>query len=57
MGENLKNPATKRRYPRVPGPFYGFYETPETPVLVYDLNVGGGFVNFGDDQPGLLISS
>ena len=24
---------------------------PQTPVLVYDLNLGGGFVNFGDDQP------
>ena len=24
---------------------------PQTPVLVYDLNLGGGFVNFGDEQP------
>ena len=22
-----------------------------TPVLIYDLNLGGGFVDFGDDQP------
>ena len=25
--------------------------SPETPVLVYDLNVGGGFVNFGNAKP------
>ena len=52
MGLEHKQTSTKRRYPRVTGPFYGFYETAQTPVLVYDLNVGGGFVNFGDDQPG-----
>ena len=54
MGQNFEHYSTKRRYPRVTGPFFGFYETPQTPVLVYDLNVGGGFVNFGDDQPGAV---
>jgi len=41
---------SKRRFPRVHGPFFGYYETPQTPVLVYDLNLGGGFVNFGGQQ-------
>lgn len=42
---------TKRRFPRAHGPFYGYYQSPQTPVLVYDLNLGGGFVNFGSDEP------
>jgi hypothetical protein len=41
-----------RRYVRVRGPFDGDHlDTPRTPVLIYDLNLGGGFVNFGDEQP------
>lgn len=52
MGHDLRQHSTKRRFPRVHGPFYGYYETPQkTPVLVYDLNLGGGFVNFGGEQP------
>ena len=51
MGQDLKQHSTKRRFPRVHGPFYGYYEAPQTPVLVYDLNLGGGFVNFGGEQP------
>lgn len=43
--------ATKRRYPRAHGPFDGYYVALRTAVLIYDLNVGGGFVNFGDSQP------
>jgi hypothetical protein len=50
MGQGLGNYPTKRRFPRVHGPFLGYYETPQTPVLVYDLNLGGGFVNFGGTQ-------
>ena len=50
MGRNPTYPS-RRRFPRVAGPFYGYYETPETPILVYELNLGGGFVNFGDEQP------
>jgi len=51
MGQDFEQYSTKRRFPRVHGPFYGYYETPQTPVLVYDLNLGGGFVNFGGEQP------
>jgi hypothetical protein len=51
MGQDLRQNSSKRRFPRVHGPFYGYYETPQTPVLVYDLNLGGGFVNFGGEQP------
>ena len=42
---------TKRRFPRARGPFDGYHVGPQTPVLVYDLNLGGGFVNFGDEPP------
>ena len=45
----IKRPA--RRYPRAHGPFDG-YHLPDTPVLIFDLNLGGGFVNFSDEQPG-----
>ena len=42
----------QRRYVRAPGPFDGYHlGMPETPVLIYDLNLGGGFVNFSDEQP------
>ena len=47
MGQGFSHHSTKRRFPRVHGPFLGYYETPQTPVLVYDLNLGGGLVNFG----------
>ena len=41
-----------RRYPRVHGPFDGDrLGDPRTSILIYDLNLGGGFVNFGDEQP------
>lgn len=34
------------------GPFDGHHlDTPRTEVLVYDLNLGGGFVHFGNEQP------
>jgi hypothetical protein len=51
MGQQLTQYAIKRRFPRVHGPFDGYHVGPQTPVLVYDLNLGGGFVNFGDQQP------
>ena len=53
MGFELKKGFTqKRRYVRVKGPFDGYHlGLPQTPVLVYDLNLGGGFVNFADEQP------
>lgn len=49
MGQ--KRHSTKRRFPRAHGPFDGYHLGPQTPVLVYDLNLGGGFVNFGGEQP------
>lgn len=43
-----------RRYVRVRGPFDGYYRgTSITPVLIYDLNLGGGFVSFGQTQPAI----
>ncbi len=51
MAHEIKNGNT-RRYVRVRGPFDGYHlGTPRTPVLIYDLNLGGGFVNFGGQQP------
>ena len=42
----------RRRYERVTGPFPGRYLGPrKAHVLVYDLNIGGGFINFTDEQP------
>jgi len=36
----------------VRGPFDGDHlDTPRTAVLIYDLNLGGGFVDFGEDRP------
>jgi hypothetical protein len=52
MASEIKNQPT-RRYVRVHGPFDADHlDTPRTSVLVYDLNLGGGFVNFGEgDRP------
>jgi hypothetical protein len=51
MANEIKNPST-RRYVRVRGPFDADHlDTPRTSVLIYDLNLGGGFVNFGADEP------
>ena len=52
MAQEIKSAHSTRRYVRVRGPFDGHHlDTPKTEVLVYDLNLGGGFVNFGDEQP------
>jgi hypothetical protein len=52
MGHELKRISAVRRYTRLKGPFDGYHlGLPQTPVLIYDLNLGGGFVNFGDEQP------
>ena len=40
-----------RRYVRVAGPFDGYHGSPQEPVLIYDLNLGGGFVSFMREQP------
>ena len=51
MRQKRKQYSTKRRFPRAHGPFDGYHLGLHTPVLVYDLNLGGGFVNFGGEQP------
>jgi hypothetical protein len=51
MGHEAHRSSTRRRFPRVHGPFDGYHLGRRTPVLVYDLNLGGGFVNFGSEQP------
>lgn len=41
-----------RRYVRIPGPFEGHHVgPPREPILVYDLNQGGGLVSFIREQP------
>ena len=41
-----------RRYVRALGPFNGFHlGLSKAPVLVFNLNVGGGYVTFTDGQP------
>jgi hypothetical protein len=52
MAYEIKSGSSTRRYVRVRGPFDGYHlGEPRTPVLIYDLNLGGGFVNFGQEQP------
>lgn len=51
MAHGIKSGHSTRRYVRVRGPFDGYNLGTKTPVLIYDLNLGGGFVNFGDEQP------
>ena len=53
MANEIRSTSSTRRYVRVRGPFDADHlDTPRTPVLVYDLNLGGAFVNFGgDDSP------
>jgi hypothetical protein len=41
-----------RRYVRALGPFNGYHlGLHKTSVLIFNLNVGGGFVTFTDEQP------
>ena len=41
-----------RRYVRAVGPFNGYHlGLRKTPILIFNLNLGGGFVNFTDEQP------
>ena len=50
MADHAKTHA--RRYVRAVGPFNGYHlGLRKTPVLIFNLNVGGGFVNFPDEQP------
>ena len=52
MAHEIKSGPSQRRYVRVRGPFDADYLDHDTrPALIYDLNLGGGFVNFSDPQP------
>ncbi len=52
MATHIKNGQSTRRYARVRGPFDGDHlDGAGAPVLIYDLNIGGGFVKFGEDRP------
>ena len=43
---------SSRRYVRALGPFYGYYlGLRKSPVLIFNLNVGGAFVHFSDELP------
>ena len=42
MAKEFEGERTRRRYERVTGPFDGLLEGP---VLIYDLNLGGCYVN------------
>jgi hypothetical protein len=42
MANEFEGGRSRRRYERVTGPFNGLIEDP---VLVYDLNLGGCFIN------------
>ena len=52
MASEIRDLQPTRRYVRVRGPFDADHlDEPRTPVLIYDLNLGGGFVDFGEDRP------
>lgn len=52
MATEIKDGHATRRYVRIHGPFDASHlNAPRTPVLIYDLNLGGGFVAFGEEQP------
>jgi hypothetical protein len=49
MATEIKPLHATRRYVRVRGPFDGDQlDGTSRPVLIYDLNLGGGFVSFSD---------
>ena len=50
MADAAKSNA--RRYVRAVGPFHGYHlGLRKTPILIFNLNVGGGFVTFTDGEP------
>jgi len=52
MGNRRTGTQENRRYLRASGPFDGHHlGYPITPVLIYELNLGGGFVNFPKQAP------
>ena len=48
MADEFDGARSRRRYDRATGPFDGVLDGP---VLVYDLNVGGCFVNSSQQSP------
>ena len=48
MANEFEGERSRRRYERALGPFDGLFEGP---ILIYDLNVGGGFVNSPHQPP------
>ena len=53
MADEAELGRTRRRYERVTGPFDGLLDGP---VLVYDLNLGGCFINTSHQLPGGTLS-
>ena len=52
MRDQFDGHTGRRRYARVTGPFGARHlGQRKTHVIVYDLNLGGGFVKFTDEQP------
>ena len=52
MAQEIRSAYSTRRYVRIRGPFDADHlDLPITPVLIYDLNLGGGFVRFGEERP------
>jgi len=52
MAQEIKSFQSTRRYVRVRGPFDADHlDDPRIPVLIYDLNLGGGFVSFSQAYP------
>lgn len=48
MPDQFEGERSRRRYERATGPFDGLLDTP---VLIYDLNPGGCFINCPLDRP------
>ncbi|MBY0494376.1 MAG: PilZ domain-containing protein [Cyanobacteria bacterium] len=53
MASEFEGGRSRRRYERVTGPFDGLLEDR---VLVYDLNLGGCFINSPHQSPGGTVS-
>jgi hypothetical protein len=52
MAREIRSAYSTRRYVRVRGPFDADHlDVSMTPVLIYDLNLGGGFVKFSEERP------
>ena len=52
MAREIRSAYSTRRYVRIRGPFDADHlDLAATPVLIYDLNLGGGFVKFGEQRP------